>query len=66
MIASAYYEIRRINEYAPLVNFEETKEIQKNIFISKLTSKDDETDKILGQKAAKDVIKVIHDREKER
>ncbi len=65
MIASAYYEIRRINEYAPLVNFEETKENQKKIFISKLTSKDDETDKNLGEKAANDVIQMIHTREKD-
>ena len=63
MIASAYYEIRRINEYASLVNFEETEEIQKEIFISKLTSKDDETDKNLGKKAALAVIQIIYARE---
>lgn len=61
LISSIYIEIRKINESSPLINFEKTKEIEKKLFVAKLTSKDEDNDKTLAAKAANNLIRIVEE-----
>lgn len=59
LITCIYIEIIRIYEYAPLFNFEKTEATERKLFVAKLTSKDDERDKSLAERAANHLFKII-------
>lgn len=64
LITCIYIEIRRINEHAPLFNLEKTEETERKLFVSKLTSKNDERDKSLAERAANNLFKIIKEKAK--
>jgi hypothetical protein len=57
-----YIEIRRIDEHGPLFSFQKTKEIERKLFIAKLTSRDEDRDRILAEKAANTLITLIKEK----
>ncbi len=59
LITCIYIEIVRVYEHAPLYNFEKTEAVERKLFVAKLTSKDDDRDKILAERAANNLFKII-------
>jgi hypothetical protein len=51
-----YIEIRRIDEHGPLFSFQKTKDIERKLFIAKLTSRDEDRDRGLAERAANKLI----------
>ena len=52
-------EVRRLTEYAPLLTFRKTKEIQRDLFIAKLTSNHKEMDIKLAERTGRHVGQII-------
>jgi hypothetical protein len=61
LISSLYFEIRRIDEHGTLFSFQKTKDIEKKLFIAKLTSRDEDRDKGLAERAANMLTTKIKD-----
>ena len=52
-------EVARLNEHAPLLTFNKTKVIQRDLFIAKLTSNDREMDIKLAQRTGRFLAQMI-------
>ena len=52
-------EVIRLIEHAPLYSFIKTKEIERGIFIAKLTSNDTELDIKSAEKTAKNLVEIM-------
>ena len=46
-------EVARLNEHAPLLTFNKTKDIQRDLFVAKLTSNDREIDIKLAERTGR-------------